>query len=216
MNRVCHSRSLLITFACLFLTPILLAASLQATQNPTVQTAQPRRDTHVIMISIDGLVPDYYLEPARLGLKVPNLVKMKLGGAYAEGVEGIFPTVTYPAHTTMITGVRPAVHGIVQNRIFEAPTDPQTREWYWYADAIKTETLWSMAKKAGLVTATVGWPVTVGANIDYNVPEIFDPKENPPTGKRTAQYATPGLLAKALAAGSGGDNSTDGRRTAIR
>jgi predicted AlkP superfamily pyrophosphatase or phosphodiesterase len=167
------------------------------------------------MISIDGLVPDYYLEPARLGLRVPNLVRMKLEGAYAEGVEGIFPTVTYPAHTTLITGVRPAVHGIVQNRIFEAPTAPQTREWYWYADTVKTETLWSMARKAGLVTASVGWPVTVGADIDYNVPEIFDPKENPPTGKRTAQYATPGLLAKALAGGSGGDNSTDGRRTAI-
>lgn len=167
------------------------------------------------MISIDGLVPDYYLEPARLGLRVPNLVRMKLEGGYAEGVEGIFPTVTYPAHTTLITGVRPAVHGIVQNRIFEAPTAPQTREWYWYADTVKTETLWSMTKKAGLVTASVGWPVTVGADIDYNVPEIFDPKENPPTGKRTAQYATPGLLAKALAGGSGGDNSTDGRRTAI-
>jgi predicted AlkP superfamily pyrophosphatase or phosphodiesterase len=167
------------------------------------------------MISIDGLVPDYYLEPARLGLRVPNLVKMKLGGAYAEGVEGIFPTVTYPAHTTMITGVRPAVHGIVQNRIFEAPTEPQTKEWYWFAEALKTETLWSMAKKAGLVTANVGWPVTVGADIDYNVPEIADPKENPPTGKRTAQYSTPGLLAKALAAGSSGDNTTDGRRCAI-
>lgn len=167
------------------------------------------------MISIDGLLPEYYLEPARLGLKVPNLVKMKLGGAYADGVEGVFPTVTYPAHTTMITGVRPAIHGIVQNRIFEAPTEPQTKEWYWFSEALKTETLWSIAKKSGLVTASVGWPVTVGADIDYNVPEIADPKENPPTGKRTAQYATPGLLDKALAGGTGGDNSTDGRRTAI-
>jgi predicted AlkP superfamily pyrophosphatase or phosphodiesterase len=167
------------------------------------------------MISIDGLVPDYYLEPARLGLKVPNLTRMKLDGAYAEGVEGVYPSVTYPAHTTMITGVRPAVHGIVQNRIFEPPTAPQTKEWYWFADALKTETLWGMAKAAGLITANVGWPVTVNADIDYNVPEIFDPKENPPTGKRTAQYATPGLLAKALAGGSGGDDSTDGRRTAI-
>lgn len=167
------------------------------------------------MISIDGLVPEYYTAPAQLGLKVPNLTKIKLGGAYADGVEGIFPTVTYPAHTTMITGVRPALHGILQNRPFEAPTAPQTKEWYWFADAVKTETLWSMSKQAGLVTASVGWPVTVGADIDYNVPEIFDPKENPPTGKRTAQYATPGLLEKALAGGSGGDNSTDGRRTAI-
>lgn len=202
---------------------IVISAFLVSTVQPafsngaqeTAQVAQPRRDAHVIMISIDGLVPDYYLSPASLGLKVPNLTRMKLGGAYAEGVEGIFPTVTYPAHTTMITGVRPAVHGIVQNRIFEPPTAPQTKEWYWFAKDVKSETLWSMAKRAGLVTASVGWPVTVGADIDYNVPEIFDPKENPPTGKRTLQYATPGLLEKALTGGSGGDNSTDGRRTTI-
>ena len=215
MSNLLRSRRLVITVFCLLLTSIVLSASLQASQKPPVQTSQPRRDAHLIMISIDGLPPDYYLEPGRLGLRVPNLVQMKLGGAYAEGVEGIFPTVTYPAHTTMITGVRPAAHGIVQNRIFEAPTEPQTREWYWFAEALKTETLWSLAKKAGLVTANVGWPVTVGADIDYNVPEIADPNENPPTGKRTAQYSTPGLLAKALAAGSGGDNTTDGRRTAI-
>jgi predicted AlkP superfamily pyrophosphatase or phosphodiesterase len=214
MNRLFRS-SRLLAVVCPLLFALLMPVSPRASQDQPAQTPPPRRDAHVIMISIDGLVPDYYLEPARLGLRVPNLVKMKLGGAYAEGVEGIFPTVTYPAHTTMITGVRPAVHGIVQNRIFEAPTEPQTKEWYWFADALKTETLWSMAKKAGLVTANVGWPVTVGADIDYNVPEIADPKENPPTGKRTAQYSTPGLLAKALADGSGGDNTTDGRRCAI-
>lgn len=213
MNKSLRSNRLL-AIVCLALVSLLLPASPQASQTQPAQTPQPRRDAHVIMISIDGLVPDYYLEPARLGLRVPNLVKMKLGGAYAEGVEGIFPTVTYPAHTTMITGVRPAVHGIIQNRIFEAPTEPQTREWYWFAEALKTETLWSMAKKAGLVTANVGWPVTVGADIDYNVPEIADQKGNP-AGTRTAQYSTPGLLAKALADGSGGDNSTDGRRCAI-
>jgi predicted AlkP superfamily pyrophosphatase or phosphodiesterase len=194
---------------------LFVQVPLQAGQTPPGQTPQPRRDAHLIMISIDGLVPEYYLDPARLGLRIPSLVKMKLGGAYADGVEGVFPTVTYPAHTTMVTGVRPAVHGIVQNRIFEAPTAPQTREWYWFADALKTETLWSLAKKSGLVTAAVGWPVTVGADIDYNVPEIADPRENPPTGKRTEQYATPGLMAKALAEGVSGDNTTDGRRCAI-
>src|SRR5215510_12351510 len=200
---------------CLLLTSALLWASPQRTQNSPDQSAQARLDAHLIMISIDGLIPEYYLEPTRLGLRVPNLTQMKLGGAYAEGVEGVFPSVTYPAHTTMITGVRPAVHGIVQNRIFEPPTAPQTKEWYWFADSLKSETLWSMAKKSGLVTAAVGWPVTVGADIDYNVPEIADPKENPPTGKRTEQYATPGLMAKALADGTRGDNTTDGRRCAI-
>jgi predicted AlkP superfamily pyrophosphatase or phosphodiesterase len=206
------SRRLLAVVCILFISTLIFGLPPDA-QN--VQSAQPRRDTHVIMISIDGLVPEYYTAPARLGLRVPNLTKMKLGGAYAEGVEGVFPSVTYPAHTTMITGVRPAVHGIVQNGIFEAPTAPQTKEWYFFADALKAETLWGMAKQAGLVTASVGWPVTVGADIDYNVPEIFDPKENPPTGKRTTQYSTPGLLERALAGGSGGDSSTDGRRTTI-
>ena len=207
-------RPRLLVVVSLLLASIAPAAQ-RSSQTQPVGQPQPRRDAHVIMISIDGLVPEYYVEPARLGLRVPNLVKMKLGGAYAEGVEGVFPTVTYPAHTTLITGVRPAIHGIIQNRIFEAPTDPQTREWYWFAEALKTETLWSMAKKAGLVTANVGWPVTVGADIDYSVPEIADPAGTTQSGKRTAQYSTPGLLAKALENGSGGDNSTDGRRTAI-
>jgi predicted AlkP superfamily pyrophosphatase or phosphodiesterase len=170
------------------------------------------------MISIDGLIPEYYTQPSQIGLRVPNLTKMKLGGAYAEGVEGVFPSVTYPAHTTLITGVNPATHGIVNNRIFEAPTAPQTGEWYWFSEALKSETLWSMAKKAGLVTANVGWPVTAGADIDYSVAEIKDPSESPAgerSRKRTLQYSTPGLIDKALAAAAGSDRSTDGRRAAI-
>lgn len=193
--------------------------ALSSAQQPAGQpTDRVRRDAHVIMISIDGLIPDYYTQPSRLGLRVPNLTKMKLGGAYAEGVEGVFPSVTYPSHTTLITGVRPAIHGIIQNRIFEAPTAPQTGEWYWFSEALKSETLWSMAKKVGLVTANVGWPVTAGADIDYSVPEIKDPGENPSgdrSRKRTLHYSTPGLYEKALAGGAGGDNSIDGRRAAI-
>ncbi len=171
------------------------------------------RDSHVIIISIDGLLPEYYTEPARLGLKIPNLVRMKLGGAHAAGVESVYPSLTYPAHTTLVTGVRPARHGIIQNHLFEPPTDPQTGSWYWFADALKSETLWTLAKKAGLVTAAVGWPVTARAEIDYNVPEIWDPAETPRTSKRQAEFSTPGLLDRALAAKSG--RSIDERRTAI-
>jgi predicted AlkP superfamily pyrophosphatase or phosphodiesterase len=158
-------------------------------------------DVHVVMISIDGMVPDYYTRPEALGLKVPTMVSMRLNGGYAEGVEGVYPTVTYPAHTTLVTGVRPAVHGIVQNRIFEAPTDPETKAWYWYSKSLRTQTLWSLAKKAGLSTAAVGWPVTVGADIDYNIPEIWDPLESPITGKRSIENSTPGLIDKAFPKG---------------
>ena len=213
MRRLFRAPRILFAFLCIS----LLTSSLFGQATPPQQTAQPapaRPDSHVIMISIDGLVPDYYTEPARLGLKVPNLVKMKLGGAFATGVEGIYPSVTYPAHTTLVTGVRPAVHGIIQNRIFEAPTAEQTREWYWFTKDLKTETLWTIAKKAGLVTAGVGWPVTVGAELDYNMPEIADPKERS-SPKRTLQYSTPGLLTNALGMGGGSDTTTDGRRVKV-
>lgn len=208
------AKTLLLFALCMsFVSPLVpgIAQTKPGAQSGTVQAV----DGYVIMISIDGLVPDYYTASAQTGLRVPNLTQMRLGGAYAEGVEGVYPSVTYPAHTTLITGSRPAAHGIVQNRIFEAPTAPQTREWYWFADALKLPTLWSIAKKAGLSTAAVGWPVTAKADIDFNVPEIVDPAENPPTAKRSLQYSTPGLVQKALAASPVNDTSTDGRRTSI-
>lgn len=177
---------------------LLLFITLSMTGVGQVQPGTQPIDAHVIMISIDGLPPGYYTRSAALGLKVPNLTAMKLSGAYAEGVEGVYPSVTYPSHTSMVTGVRPATHGIVQNRIFEAPTDPQTRAWYWFANALKSETLWELAKKAELVTASVGWPVTAGADIDYKMPEIWDPTELPISMKRAREYSTPGLLDDAI------------------
>jgi predicted AlkP superfamily pyrophosphatase or phosphodiesterase len=176
---------------------------------------QAPRPDHVILISVDGMPPDYYTAPEKLGLRAPTMTMMKQGGAYADGMEGVYPTVTYPQHTTMVTGLRPAAHGIVQNRIFEAPTEPQTRYWYWYANALKAETLWAVAKKAGLTTAAVGWPVTVGAEIDYNVPEIYDPNENPATWNWTAKNSTPGLLEEALGPGLKKDSSVDERLTSV-
>src|SRR5215475_4588975 len=179
------------------------------------QNAQTPRPDHIILISVDGMPPDYYTAPEKLGLRVPTLTMMKQGGAYADGMDGVYPTVTYPQHTTMVTGLRPAAHGIVQNRIFEAPSEPQTRYWYWYAKALKAETLWTVAKKAGLTTAAVGWPITVGAEIDFNVPEIYEPGENPATWNWTAKHSTPGLLEKALGPDLKKDSSVDERLTSV-
>lgn len=182
------------------------------TQSGKADAARPE---HVILISVDGMPPDYYTAPEKLGLRVPTLTMLKNGGAYAEGIEGVYPTVTYPQHTTMVTGLRPAAHGIVQNRIFEAPTETQTRFWYWYVNALKSETLWTAAKRAKLTTAAVGWPVTVGAEIDYNVPEIYEPGETPATWKWTAKNSTSGLLEKALGPEMMKDRSVDERLTSV-
>lgn len=125
------------------------------------------------MISIDGMRPDYVTQADQHGLKIPYLRSFLREGTYADGVRGVFPTVTYPSHTTLVTGVWPAEHGIVNNQRFD-PEHVTAGAWYWYEDQIKVPTLWGVAHAAGLKTASVGWPVTVDAkDIDALIPEYW-------------------------------------------
>src|SRR5687768_1236779 len=80
--------------------------------------AQTAVDRHVIVVSIDGLGPDFYRRPEEMGVKLPNLTMLRDEGSWAWGVVGQYPSVTYPSHTSIVTGVRPATHGIVYNTIF--------------------------------------------------------------------------------------------------
>jgi predicted AlkP superfamily pyrophosphatase or phosphodiesterase len=81
----------------------------------------------------------------------------------------VFPTVTYPNHATIVTGVRPARHGVLSNTI---PTPAGTRgRWYEEATDLRAAPIWEWARAGGLTTAAVSWPVTVGARIDLLVPE---------------------------------------------
>ncbi len=80
------------------------------------------------------------------GLKVPNLRAFMADGAYAQGVRGVLPTLTYPSHTTLLTGASPAKHGIVDNTTFD-PLLRNQRGWYWYAEDIKVPTLWDAAAR---------------------------------------------------------------------
>jgi predicted AlkP superfamily pyrophosphatase or phosphodiesterase len=98
---------------------------------------------------------------------------MTAEGTYAEGVIGVWPTVTYPSHTTLVTGVSPAEHGIYANLEFD-PEHHFAESWFWYASQIRVPTLWQVAHRAGRVTASIGWPATVGAHdIDYLLPEFW-------------------------------------------
>jgi predicted AlkP superfamily pyrophosphatase or phosphodiesterase len=148
----------------------------------------------VLLISVDGMKPEYVTKADEHGLKVPNMRKMMQEGAYAEGVIGVVPTVTYPSHTTLVTGVWPEKHGIYANTTFD-PERKNLGGWYWYFEDIKVPTLWDAAKSAGLTTASVNWPVTVGAPVNYLLPEIWR------TGtaddlKLLRAVSTPGLMAK--------------------
>jgi hypothetical protein len=88
-------------------------------------------------------------------------------------VTAVLPTVTYPDHTTLITGVWPDVHGIVNNTVFD-PLRNFDGAWYWYAGDIRMPTLWDAAHQAGIGTASVSWPVSVNAtSVDALIPEYW-------------------------------------------
>ncbi len=140
-----------------------------------VTRAATRGDTHrpfLILVSIDGLKPEAILEAQSRGLKVPNLRALMTDGIYATGVRGVLPTVTYPSHMTMLTGASPDRHGIYSNTTFD-PLRRNDTGWYWYAEDVRAETLWDAAAAAHLKSASVYWPTSVGANILYNLPQIW-------------------------------------------
>lgn len=156
--------------------------------------AQRAEARSVVLISVDGMRPDTITRADQLGLKVPNLRRMMREGVYAEGVSGVVPTVTYPSHTTLITGVSPAKHGIYSNTTFD-PEQKNLQGWYWYSEDIKTPTLWELARAAGLSTASVNWPVSVGAKVDYLIPEVWRTGTEDDR-KLVRSLSTPGMLAK--------------------
>jgi predicted AlkP superfamily pyrophosphatase or phosphodiesterase len=125
------------------------------------------------MISIDGMKPEYVTQADAHGLRVPFLRSMMRDGVYASGVIGVWPTVTYPSHTTLITGVTPAEHGIYANALFD-PMRESDGAWYWYAEQTRVPTLWQAAHAAGLRTASIGWPASVNApGVDFLIPEYW-------------------------------------------
>ncbi len=132
-----------------------------------VATGAADREPRVILISIDGLMPSSYTAPS---VPTPNLDRLKKNGVWADGVIGVLPSVTYPSHTTLVTGVEPAVHGIYDNRILD-PEGRSNTAWYYYSRDIKAVTLQQAARARGLRAAAVSWPVTVGMDLDYLVPE---------------------------------------------
>jgi predicted AlkP superfamily pyrophosphatase or phosphodiesterase len=146
-----------------------MAAPIAAPIGAADDGAAPLPDSgpRVILISIDGLMPSSYTSPDSPAV---NLRKLAAEGMWSEGVVGVLPTVTYPSHTTLITGVEPAVHGIYDNGVFD-PENKSNGAWYWYARDIKVPTLPMAARARGLRAAAVTWPVTVGMDLDFIAPE---------------------------------------------
>ncbi len=131
----------------------------------SLTAAQP-----LVVISVDGLDNRYLADADALHLKIPNLRRLMGEGEVSTGVVGVVPTITWPSHTTLITGVDPVIHGILSNRRPKS----EGGGYPWSASLIKAPTLLTGAHKAGKTIATITWPVTVDAPVDWNLPEYFE------------------------------------------
>lgn len=152
------------------LAALLLAAvsAAQGTQAQAGGLAESGSAEHVVLVSVDGLRPAFYLEDR---WPAPMLRRMAREGAHARWVRGVTPTVTYPSHTTLVTGALPARHGIAHNRPFEP--GGATGAWYVWSDSIRVPTLWDAVAARGGTSAGISWPVSVGARLDWNIPEFW-------------------------------------------
>ena len=126
-----------------------------------------RLTDHLIVISFDCLSS---LDFPMLE-ELPHFKELMNSGSYCRNVETIYPSVTYPCHTTIVTGKYPKRHGVINNTLLQ-PGLPSP-DWYWERKYVKGTTLYDEAKKAGMSTAALLWPVTAKAKIDWNMPEIF-------------------------------------------
>ena len=127
----------------------------------------------VLMISIDGLrAKDVTDAPAR-GLALPHMRRLMTEGSWADGVRDMLPSVTYPNHTTLVTGVAPALHGIAGNLTFD-PLGKNMEGWYWYAEDVKVPSLFDAVHARGAVSLGFSWPATAGSlSITDNIPEYW-------------------------------------------
>ena len=164
------------------------SASASAAPPPGAPPAAPRG--RVVLISIDGLSAAYLDRPRPEQARIPTLMRLRREGVFAP-LRSVWPTQTYPAHTTLLTGASPARHGIVANVPFD-PFRSLGGAWYFQHSDIKADTLWKAALRAGLSTGNAYWPVTVGAPVTWSFPQYWNTRgqEDIP---RLYEMTTPGL-----------------------
>jgi len=153
----------------------VLAALLVALIAAQAAQAAPQHDRCVVLVSIDGLA-NFYLDDPKADM--PTIRRLAREGARAKGMICTFPTVTWPSHTTMATGVAPARHGVIGNSYLDRRTgkpvtllcDPV----YDKDQVVKWPTIYDVAQAAGLKTAAICWPATRNARtLDWTVPDMF-------------------------------------------
>ena len=140
------------------LPPVLaLVVTVAVSLGLSAQEAAPPADGMVVVISLDGFPAKALADPA---LPIPTLRRLAAGGAMASGMTVTNPAVTWPSHTSMVTGVSPARHGVLFNGLLTrpAPRAPvKVEPWRDKREMVHAPTVYDVAYQAGLTTAQVDW-----------------------------------------------------------
>ena len=162
----------------------LLKAQQQKPAKPQAKPKLPKLTSHLVLISISGLRADDVNDAEKLRLAIPTILALRAKGSYAVGVESVYPSQSRPAHVSIVTGVLPADHGITSDFPFVEQTGAQSTKPHLSSTEIKADTIWEAAKREGLTTAAISYPLTVGAAINFILPEAGEEKgdynSNPP------------------------------------
>lgn len=117
----------------------------------------------VIMVSLDGFRADYLQK-----INPPNLKRILKEGIYSKGMIPSFPSHTYPNHYTLVTGRRPANHGIISNIFWDESRnekydafDDSSSDGSWY----QGDPIWNVVEKNGMLAHVNQW---VGAEVHVN------------------------------------------------
>jgi predicted AlkP superfamily pyrophosphatase or phosphodiesterase len=143
----------------------------------------------VVLVSVDGLAAYYFDDPKA---EMPNIHALAAIGARAMSMKAVAPSVTWPNHTTLVTGVTPAVHGVVGNNYYDRAKKKQITLIFDPVldkeDIVKVPTIYDVAKANGLHTAALNWPASRNAkNLDWTTPEVHK-------AELYQKYTTPAVL----------------------
>ena len=174
-------------FCTLFLLLISLLANAQQDTAQVVDfsrrnNASALNKPYVILISADGFRYDYARK-----YKAENLLKLGAEGVVARALLPSFPSITFPNHWSLITGLYPAHHGLIDNYFYDysrkgfyAMSKKEAAEdGSWYGGV----PLWSVAEKQGMLSASLMWVGSAsdaggtGPTYYYHYHEKFTPKE---------------------------------------
>jgi len=175
------------------LTAVLITA-ICASLAPAAQQRPAAGGNHVIIITLDGF-PGWAMDDPYL--PVPTLRRLAAQGAIAAGMRPVNPTVTWPNHTSIVTGVTPAKHGVLFNGtlVRDPGVPPRVEPWRDKKDMVHVPTLYDAVHEKGMTTAQIDWVAILNASsIDWEFPERPERPETKPA--ITSEMVKAGAIAQ--------------------